>query len=233
MKDRTVYSIGLGPGDPELLTLKAVKILREADLVFVPQSDPEGRSHARDIVRQFVPEDRIRMCYIPMTNQKEVLSKVYDEHASAIAEAVDSGLRVCYVCMGDPTIFSTSNYLNQRLTRMGYRVVHVPGISSINAASSHLGLALTVKGQNFGVYEMPGDVEIACEYIKRHDTVVFLKVHKRLDILQEAVNRTSPERAFLLRRIGLEGETVLDITTNGKGPLPSDYLSIAIIKRGR
>ncbi|RME67001.1 MAG: hypothetical protein D6778_03890 [Nitrospirae bacterium] len=112
-------------------------------------------------------------------------------------------------------------------------MIHVPGISSINAASSHLGLALTVKGQNFGVYEMPGDVEIACEYIKRHDTVVFLKVHKRLDILQEAVNRTSPERAFLLRRIGLEGETVLDITTNGKGPLPSDYLSIAIIKRGR
>ncbi len=231
MKQRTVYSIGLGPGDPELLTLKAVRILKEADLVFVPQSDPCGRSIAGEIVRRFVPEERIRMCYIPMTNQKEVLSRVYDEHAEMISEAVERGLQVAYVCMGDPTIFSTSNYLNQRLTAMGYRVVHVPGVSSINAASSYLGLPLTIKGQNLGVYEMPSDVERACECIQRHDTVVFLKVHRRLDVLQEAVRRTAPSRAYLLRRIGLEGETVVDITTNGRAPLPSDYLSIAIVKR--
>lgn len=233
MKGRVIYSLGLGPGDPELLTLKAVRILREADIVFVPQSDPEGRSHARQIVSQFVPEERIKMCYIPMTNQKEKLSKIYDEHSRMIAEAVDQGLKVCYVCMGDPTIFSTSNYLNRRLTAMGYRVVHVPGISSINAASAYLGIPLTTKGQNMGVYEMPNDVEIACEYIQRHDTVVFLKVHRRVGILQEAVKRTTPESAFLLKRIGLEGEAVIDITTNGKGPIPSEYLSIAIIKRKR
>ncbi len=231
MKDRRVYSIGLGPGDPELLTLKAVKILKEADLVFVPQSDPEGRSIAREIVRLFVPEGKIRMCYIPMTNEKETLSQVYDEHAGMIAEAVEGDLKVAYVCMGDPTIFSTSNYLNPRLTAMGYRVVHVPGVSSINAASSYLGLPLTVKGQNMGVYEMSSEVERICEYIQRHDTVVFLKVHRRLHVLQEAVRRTHPEKAYLLQRLGLEGEAVVDITTNGKAPMPSDYLSIAIVKK--
>lgn len=231
MKNKMVYSVGLGPGDPELLTLKAVKILKESDLVFVPQSDPEGRSHARDIVRQFVSEEKIRMCYIPMTNEKETLSRIYDEHTKMISEAVEQGLRVCYVCMGDPTIFSTSNYLNKRLASMGYKVVHVPGISSINAASAYLGLPLTIKGQNMGIYEMPKDPERVCELIKRHDTVVFLKVHKRYPVLLEAVKRTSPAYAYLLKRIGLDGEAVIDITTDGKAPLPSEYLSIAIVKK--
>ncbi len=230
MADRVVYSIGLGPGDPELLTLKAVRLLRQADLVFVPQSDIKGRSHAREVTRQLVPERKIRMCYIPMTNEPDVLDRIYDEHAEMIASAAGQGLKVCYVCMGDPTIYSTSNYLNKRLRARGLKVVHVPGISSINAASSEIGVPLTIKGQNMGVYEMPADVTEVCKLIRQHDTVVFLKVHRRYPVLVEAVKRTSPAMAYLLRRIGLEGQEIIDIRNNGTLQRRPDYLSIAIIK---
>ncbi len=228
----TVYSVGLGPGDPELITVKAMRILEESDIVVVPQSDQTGRSVAREIVLRYIPEEKIMMYYFPMNNDREELKRRYTELAKKIKALSESGKRVCYVTMGDPTIFSTSNYLTEKLLSSGVKVRHIPGVSSINAASTMLSLPLCVKGENFGVYEMPSDVQKAVELISRHPTTVFMKVNKRLQVLIEAVKMVKPERAYLARRLGLDGEQIYDML-NCAPPPEAAYLSVAVIRRSR
>jgi precorrin-2/cobalt-factor-2 C20-methyltransferase len=228
----TVYSIGLGPGDHELLTIKAKRLLEESDIVVVPQSNELGRSVAREIILHYIEPSKIMMFYFPMNNDREELRRRYTEAALKIKELLEEGRHISYVTMGDPTIFSTSNYLTERLKRLGVEVIHIPGISSINAASTILGLPLSVKGENFGVYEMPDSKEEAVELIMRHPTTVFMKVNRRLPLLLKAVRETVPEKAYLSRRIGLDGEMVYDML-NCAPPPESAYLSVAIIKRRR
>ena len=229
---KMVYSLGLGPGDHELITVKAKRILEESDVVVVPQSNEQGRSVARELILHYIDASKIQMCYIPMTNNKEELVKRYTEVAEKIREMIKQGKSVSYVTQGDPTIYSTSNYLTEKLSAVGVRVKHVPGISSINAAASMLGLPLSIKNENFGVYEMPGDKESTANLIQRHPTTVFMKVNNKLTALIDTVQRIRPESAFLVKRIGLEGEAVYDML-NGTPPPESAYLSVAIIKRGQ
>ena len=225
-----VHSLGIGIGDPELITLRAKRILEESDLVFVPQSSKQGKSVAREIVRHFITDDKICLYYFPMNNNREELSVKYNELARQMIEKCSKGMSICYVTMGDPTIFSTSIYLTERLTALGARVCHTPGISTMNAASTRLGLPLCVKGENLGVYEMPEEVDKAIELIRSHSTTVFMKVNKKLSVLTEAVARSNPEIAYLARRLGLDQETVFDLR-QADDPPDTAYLSIAIIKQ--
>ena len=227
-----VYSVGLGPGDPELITVKAKRILEESDIVVVPQSDQTGRSVAREIVLRYIPEEKIMMYYFPMNNDREELRRRYTDLANKIKEMLEVGKKCCYVTMGDPTIYSTSNYLTDKLLSIGVRVSHIPGISSINATSARISMPLCIKGENFGVYEMPSDVQRAVELILRHTTTVFMKVNKRLQVLIEAVKMVKPERAYLARRLGLDGEQIYDML-NCAPPPEAAYLSVAVIRRGK
>ena len=230
---KTVYSIGLGPGDYELITAKAKRVLEESDIVVVPQSDEPGRSVARDIILHYIDQSKILMYYFPMNNDRKELKRRYNELAEKIMMLAKEGKCVSYVTMGDPTIFSTSNYITERLRVMGIEVRLIPGISSINAASTMLGLPLCLKGEHFGVYEMPGNVEKTVELIQRHPTTVFMKVNKKLPVLIEAVRITSPDKASLSLRMGLSGEMHYDMLNCS--PPPEDvylsYLSVAVIRR--
>jgi precorrin-2/cobalt-factor-2 C20-methyltransferase len=225
-----IYSIGLGTGDPELITMKAKRLLEESDLVFVPQSNLQGKSVAREIVQHYIPESKFRMYYFPMNNNKQELSEKYDVLAQQMIDHCNEGKKLSYVSMGDPTIFSTSNYLTERLVSKGAAVEHIPGINTINAASTKLGLPLCVKGENFAVYEMPENVDRAVELIGNHSTTVFMKVNKKLPVLLDAVSQATPDIAFLVRRMGLDNEMVFDLT-NKTNPPDAAYLSVAVIKQ--
>ncbi|MBF0458776.1 MAG: precorrin-2 C(20)-methyltransferase [Nitrospirae bacterium] len=230
MTNNIVHSIGLGPGDPELITIKAKRILEAADDVIVPQSDVLGRSIAKDIVDHYVGPSKITMYYFPMNNNREQLRQRYAELAEKIKALVAEGRKVSYVSMGDPTIYSTSNYLTDALLTLGVNVVHVPGISSINASSSLLGMSLSSKGGDFGVYELPEDAERTAELIQRHQTTVFMKVNKKLPVLLEAIRIQPPAAAYLVNRVTLDGQMSFDLLN---APLPEEplYLSIALVKR--
>ncbi len=230
--NQSVYSIGIGTGDPELITLKARRLLEESDIVFVPQSSQQGKSVAREIVLNYIAESKITMYYFPMNNDQKLLSEKYSELASQISKLYQEGKNLSYVTMGDPTIFSTSNYLTKQLTSLDIPVEHIPGISTINAASTQLGLPLCVKGENFAVYEMPEDADRTVELIHRHSTVVFMKVNKKLPVLIESIKKSQPEIAYLARRMGLDEEKIFDLTSGDDLP-DTAYLSAAFIKSKR
>ena len=225
-----LYSVGIGPGDPELITVKAVKVLKNSDKVIVPQSDIEGRSIARDIILHYIDESKVMMYHIPMTKNRKELQHRYTELACIIKNLLNDKKKISYVTMGDPTIYSTSNYLTKRLKELSIKVIHIPGISAVNAASSLLGVPLCLKGENFGVYEMPSNAFKTQELIKRHPTVVFMKVNKRLNILKKALKKVKPVKAYFLRRIGLEEEEIIDLTVNEISNA-DDYMSLALVRK--
>ncbi|KJR43091.1 precorrin-2 C20-methyltransferase [Candidatus Magnetoovum chiemensis] len=228
--NNTIYSIGLGPGEPDLITVKAKKMLEQSDIIIVPQSDKTGRSIAKDIVLNYAKLSKIEMYYFPMNNQKDELEERYLELAKKIVEMLKEGTIISYVTIGDPTIYSTSNYLTERLKGLGVNVIYIPGISSINAAATKIGIPLCVKGENFAVYELPNSVEETIKLINRHPTVVFLKVNKRLAQLIEALSIIKPSEAYLVRRVGLDGEEVYDMLKSAPA-VDAAYLSVAIVKR--
>lgn len=228
-KDKTVYLIGLGPGDPDLITVKGLKAMEESDRVIVPQSDSTGRSIAREIVLSYIPEDKITMYFFPMTNVEKELDRRYAELALQIENYLQQGETVSYVTLGEPTIYSTCNYLRAKLTARCIKAQLIPAVSSMNAAACAVGLSLCEKKENFGVYELPANSEEIVDCIRRHSCVVFMKVHKKLEALLKAVKKLRPAQAYLIRRIGLDGEHIYDLC-NEIPPPDAAYLSIALIR---
>ena len=116
---RKIYLLGIGPGDPELLTVKAANILRKADIVFVPQSNGEGRSVAETIIEPYVDKNRLCFMVIPMTRDAARLDAVYEKAANALAEHAEAGSLVACVTLGDTMFYSTAEHVGARLQRRG------------------------------------------------------------------------------------------------------------------
>lgn len=226
---KSIFSIGIGPGDPELITIKAIRLLKGSDVVFVPQSNRQGKSIAKEIVLNYIDSEKLSLFYFPMNNNQDDLSNRYSELAKQIETLLNEGKKVSYVSIGDPTIFSTSIYLTEKLSALNIDVQLIPGINSVIAASTSIGVPLCVKGENFGVYEMQDSVEKTMNLIQNHSTTIFMKVNKKLPVLLEAVKTLNPDLAYLTRRMGLDDEEKFDLKDTQNLP-DGAYLSVALIK---
>jgi precorrin-2/cobalt-factor-2 C20-methyltransferase len=225
-----IYGIGLGPGDPELLTVKAVKTLESADIVVVPQSDKTGRSIAGDIVKHYIPEEKIYWYYFPMTGIKADLDERYDDLANKMACMLGEGRKVCYVTIGDTPVYSTFNYLRDRLIDVNIQMEMIPGISAFSAGANQVALPLCEKGENFCVIEMPPSKDELTGVLEEFTTVVLMKVHKKLNILTEFVAENHLSAAYLFHRVTMEDGITYDLL-NDEIDEKAGYLSTAILKR--
>ena len=138
------YSVGVGPGDPELMTLKAVRMIRENDLFAVPGKDPR-QSVAYKIAVQAVPElaeKEIISVYMPMVKNRELIDEEHKKGAKLLEDYLDQGRNVVYLTLGDPTVYCTFSYLQHILEDDGYTVELVSGITSFCAAAARLNLPL-------------------------------------------------------------------------------------------
>ena len=223
------FVVGLGPGDPELITIKAIKALEASEVILVPQAKRKKQSLAWEICQHWVDKARLKIVHFAMKPQGPD-QEGYRALAQEIKDLLAQGKTVSYVTIGDPAIYSTAIYLCQELKKHQVKINYIPGISAFNAGAALLGRALCEKGQNLGLYEMPDEPHLASERIKRHTTTVFMKVNQRVSVLLEAVRATSPKEAFLLQRIGLPEEKVYDLLSLSE-PLEKAYLSLAIIRR--
>jgi precorrin-2/cobalt-factor-2 C20-methyltransferase len=228
--EKRLFIIGLGPGDPELITVKGKRLLETSDAVIVPQSDKIGRSVAKEIALCYIPEHKLVMYYFPMSNDKEDLDRRYADLAQKINQLLEEGKTASYVTIGDPSIYSTSIYLKKKLMQYDIALSVVPAVSSFNAASCALGLSLCEQKENFGVYEIPETVEAMTELIYRHSSVVFMKVSKKLNALMDAIAAAGPQEAYLLSKIGLEEEKCYNLLKETPPPKAA-YLSTVIVRR--
>lgn len=202
--------VGVGPGDPELITLKAARYIKQADVISYIAND-KGESQAKKIASEVLQRGS-GYCEIPllmpMCEDRAIANKVYDEAAQQINATIQSGKTVVFLCEGDPLFFGSFAYLLERLQPQCSCEV-VPGISSVHAASSALKLPLTMLKESFAVVSGRHSVERLQATLNNHESVVIMKAGRARQRIINALNATGrSHEARYLEYIGREGEHI-------------------------
>lgn len=224
-----LYAIGLGPGDPELLTVKARRLLAQVDLVFMPAR--EGRpSLARQILDGLVDDSRLRELPFTMAGSREENLPRWREHAAEVARAVESGQSAAFVTEGDPLLYSTFIHLYRELQRSWpkLRVEIVPGVTSVTAAAAAAGLPLADERQRVAVVPASGEVMHA---LATFDAVVVIKISAALEVVLKALEVTGriDDAVYIERASWPEQRVVLDVRGLRKRKL--DYFGQIVVTR--
>ena len=230
----TVYAVGVGPGDPELLTRKAERILRSADVILAPVSNPTESSVALDIIREFVDENRQKIIVhqFPMTSDRSRLIPAWQEAAALIAAHAEAGRSVAFITIGDPLFYSTFIYLLRILREQWPQlpVEIVPGISSINAAAAAAALPLVEGDEKMVVIPATAGIEQIMAALAHYETVVLLKVKPLFAEILDLLRVTGREHSTVfVERVGSPRQKVLTDFSEIAAHSP-DYLSLMIIK---
>lgn len=229
----TLYGIGVGPGDPELITLKALKVLQRVGHIFASSSTRNTYSLALNIVRRHLNGAGLEHLPFPMTRDPEVLAAAWEKNARRVLEVLATGADAAFVTLGDPLTYSTFGYLMQTLKRLepGVRIVIIPGITSYNAAAALAQRPLS-EGEE-SVYVVSGALGAARlrEVVDKADNIVLLKTYRHFNDIYQALEELGLlDKAVCISRCGLEGETVVEDLRQLKGA-EMPYLSMIIIKK--
>ena len=225
--------VGVGPGDPELITLKALRYIQNADVISYLQSD-QGYSQSKTIADQALSSASKQQLHIPvvisMGYDRGAANKVYDTAAHKIQNAIDDGKVVVFLCEGDPLFFGSFAYLLARL-QVNNQCQVVPGISSVHAASSALRQPLTVLQESFAVVSGRHTLEQILSALKNHDTVVIMKAGRSRQKVLSALTASNRARdTTYLEYIGREKEYIerdISVLQDGAGP----YFSLFVVSR--
>ena len=203
----TFYGVSVGPGDPELLTLKAARVLAEADVIASP-SIGSGLQTARRIIERYIEGKEVLDCSTPMTRDKEASARAYDAIADKLGSLLDEGKNVAFIALGDAGVYSTYFYIHARMEARGYRCVVIPGVTSYNAAAARLGVPLCEGSEQ--VMVVPVSMGDAAASLEVPGTKVFMKSGRDLlklrDLLRE---RGLSHDAMMVANCGLPGEQVI------------------------
>ncbi len=243
----SLYAIGIGPGDPELLTLKAVKRIKESAVLCVPKGREEGTSLALSIVEKAVSlkGKEIIEAHFPMKKTRAssandvgarhalpLLDAKWNETAERITKRIQEGQNVAFLTLGDPTIYSTFFYLYEKLLKQqpAMNIEIIPGVSSINASASRARISLVLGDEKIAVLPANylGNLKAALETF---DTIVLMKVNKVLnDIVRLLTEMGLVERAVCISRAGMDDEKIIhDIREIKEEEL--NYFSLIIVRK--
>ena len=230
-----IYAVGVGPGDPELLTRKAERILREVGVVCAPAASPLDSSYALAIAEPFLDRGRQKVITLvfPMRMDQAGLEEYWETAAADVAEKVMAGNDVAFITIGDPFLYSTFLYLYP-IFRDKYPdipVEVVPGISSINAAAIAAGVPLGMASERIAVIPAAFEQENLREILAEFDTVVLMKMSRVFDGIFELLQELELEgKAVYVSRVGTpEQEVVFDLASLVGRKL--DYLSLLIVRK--
>ena len=224
-----LYGVGVGPGDPELMTLKAVRLIRECHAIVIPESGKETNV-AFEIARGAAPEieekEKIQVS-MPMIREKSRLKESHDKAAEQIAEELLKGKNIAFLTLGDPSIYSTYIYIHNRLTAQGYETEIVPGIPSFCAVAARLNEGLTEASE--ALHIIPASYDGVEEALQLKGTRVLMKSGKSIGTVKTILNNMeNPPSVKMVERCGMQGERVFQ----GLDDLDEDasYFSILILK---
>lgn len=225
-----LYGLGVGPGDPELLTLKAHRILTAAKIVAYPAPD-SGESFARSIVAGYLSEAQREIpIVIPMRGTRFPAKAVYDEAAETIGNALADGEDVAVLCEGDPFFYGSFMYLFERLSGH-YPVEIVPGVSSLTASAAALQRPIAARNDVLSVIPAPlGDEAIAAR-LEQADAAALIKLGRHFPRVRELIAAMGLTRhAGYLERVTLDNQRVMPLGAAGNGTAP--YFSMILIYKG-
>ena len=218
------YGVGVGPGDPELLTQKAVRLIKSCDVIAVPHKDTE-KCFAYRIARGAVPEIQEKPVLpidMPMTHDSHVREAADEAGADAIQSALDRGRTVVFLTLGDPSVYSTFAYLESRIAARGYETQWVPGVPSFCASAAALKVPLCTDREE--LHLIPGSAA-AKDALGYPGTKVFMK--GELGELLSAL-KASETDAQAVENCGTENERIY--RTVNDVPEDAGYYLVTIAK---
>jgi precorrin-2/cobalt-factor-2 C20-methyltransferase len=232
MKLGVFYGIGVGPGDPELITVKGAAILGRCRHVFVPKARMASESLALNIARRYVAADAVvRELTFPMTRNQAALARSWEAAATEARQAIQTGADACFLTLGDPLLYSTCIYMVKALKQMEPEIetVIVPGITSFCAAA-----ALTCfpigEAKNPVTIVPADDLKVIRAALAREGTVVLMKIGERLNEILAVLEETGlTGEAVFVARAGLEGQCVETDLKKLRAEAVAGYLSIILV----
>jgi precorrin-2/cobalt-factor-2 C20-methyltransferase len=227
----TLYGLGIGPGDPDLITLKALKIIQAAPVIAYPA--PEDKpSLAREIVASHLPGTQEEIVIeTPMVPGRFPANDVYDKYSEEIAKRLDSGQDVAVLCEGDPFFFGSFMYIYGRL-KDRFETIVVPGVSSAMASCCQLGMPITSRFDVLTILPAPIPSEDLMRRLQECDAAIIMKVGRHFTKVRDVIGTLGlSENAYYIEHATMENQQMmpLDEVTFDKAP----YFSMIIVhKRG-
>ena len=239
-----LIGIGVGPGDSELLTLKAVKILEKIPVICSPKSSPEKESIALSIIKPVLEKRENRQKNIamkenskngsinglkilepifPMTEDKNTLEKHWDDASDLIAKHLNKGLNVAFITLGDPSIYSTFSYVQKRLEN-SYEIEMVPGINSFTACASSIGKPLVEKDEILTI--VPKIDNRLEKLLEEGNSFVLMKTSRNTEELEEIIHEQDGKKEIIsVQNCTMENEKIIEGFPKNK-----PYLTTTIVK---
>ncbi len=228
------YGVGVGPGDPDLITMKAVKTLQQVSHIFAASSAKNTYSVALDIVKPYIlPNTPVEYLSFPMTYNQNRLESSWKQNAIRVCEVLSQGKDAAFVTLGDPLFYSTYIYLVREVQKImpDISIITIPGITSFQAAAAACNLPLVEGEESFAVASgAKGGYQLR-KILNSCDNVVLLKVYRQIDdIIETLEDENLTEGTCFVSKCGLDGETIITDVEKLKGTKPH-YLSLMIIKK--
>jgi len=226
----TLYGIGVGPGDPELLTLKAHRLLSVAKVIAYPAPD-DGTSFARSIVSEFLAPNQIEIpIVIPMRVERFPAAQIYDEKAVEIAAHLTAGEDVVVLCEGDPFFYGSFMYLFERLSGE-FECEIVPGVSSLMASAAALQRPLAARNDGLTICPAPLDDDVLLERFNSGDAIAVIKIGRHFARVRALIEKAGLlDRAGYLERVTLDNQQVMPLARISEEKAP--YFSMILIYKG-
>ena len=228
MAKGTLYGVSIGPGDPELITVKAMNIISKSKYIATPHTGT-GDSLALSIVSQAIDLSckEIMLLEFPMTKDKEILAKSHNEAADKIANVLEKGEDVAMLNLGDVTIYSTFAYTMDKLLEKDYDVEVIPGVTSFCASASQLKIGLTTMNEPLHIIPATG-IDLK-EALQMPGSKVLMKIGKSMPKLIETLKELGIEdNVYAVENCGLENERIYNSLDEFDGKM--GYFTIVVVK---
>ncbi len=225
----TLYGVGVGPGAPDLITLRAARLIKGAQIIAYPTL-AGAQSFARSIAAGLIPDDaREIVIDVPMTVEREPAQAAYDRGAREIAEALDAGQDVICLCEGDPFFYGSFMYLHARLKRR-FDVVVVPGVTSVTACAAQAGRPLVARNERLTVLAGPMDEAGLRDRIAGAEAVAIMKVGRHLPKVRAVIEDLGLTGcATYIERATLPEQVVVPLA---QAPEKAPYFSMILLTKG-
>lgn len=232
--------VGVGPGDPELVTVKGLKALEAADVVFVPVAETAPQQpgalgaggYAEGVAGVYLDPDRLRRLPFALGGDPEVRERTWQAAAEQVAAAVRDGAHAAFATIGDPNLYSTFSTLSARVRELvpGVVVDTVPGVTALQDLAARSGTVLAEANERVALLPFTTGAARLAEALAAYDTVVSYKGGRYLPEVTEVIADAGRlDEAVFGARLGLAGELITRLGDEGDAPERGHYLSTVIV----
>ena len=228
------YGIGVGPGDPELLTVKAINAIKISEVIIAPKTEKKSDSLALTIAKPYLRTDaQVVFQTFPMVKDFETSPEIFESNVAEILSYLRDGKNVGFLTLGDPMFFSTYIYIFKLLKKYGVQIETVAGVPAFLAIAAKIGYPVAYGNEILSIVPATADYQKISDALKNSDAAVLMKVYKNFGEIAEILNAENiSENAVLVSRCGLEDEKIISNINACKNE-KLNYLSTILTRQNR